>query len=100
MELTESQVEEVIRENIYHPEFRINVVDLGLIYDIEVSDGKINVVMTTPNPQSPKAGALASEVETLLTQEFENLQVGVSFTWEPEWNPNMMSNEAKAHLGY
>lgn len=95
MEPTEKQVEDVLSHNVFHPEFGANVVDLGLIYDIKIDNQEINVIMTTPNPRSSKAGSLAGDVEAILTSEFEDMMINVSLTWEPEWNPSMITDKEK-----
>lgn len=93
---TVDEVERILQDQVYHPEFEINVVDLGLIYHIQVEEKEINLVMTTPNPKSPKISSLAGEIEALLKGKFEQMEVEVSLTWEPEWNPSMIKEGAKA----
>ncbi len=93
---TIDEIERILQDKVYHPEFEINVVDLGLIYDIQVDEKEINLVMTTPNPKSPKISSIAGEIEALLNEKFEQMEVEVSLTWEPEWNPSMIKDRAKA----
>lgn len=93
---TVDEIERILRNEVYHPEFEINVVDLGLIYDIQVDEKEINLVMTTPNPKSPKISSMAGEIEALLNEKFEEMEVEVSLTWEPKWNPSMIKDRAKA----
>jgi len=99
----ETAITGTIREalrRVIDPELGYNIVDLGLIYDVTVDDGGVTVVtMTTTTPGCPAtnylksgAGEAASSVEGV---EF----VDVRLTYEPRWSPDMMTPEAKAHLG-
>ncbi|MBN9604041.1 MAG: NifU N-terminal domain-containing protein [Afipia felis] len=93
------QIREALRR-VIDPELGYNIVDLGLVYDVTVEDGGVTIVtMTTTTPGCPatnylKAGAgeAASSVDGV---EF----VDVRLTYEPRWSPDMMTPEAKAHLG-
>lgn len=99
MEPTSDAVREVLRQRVIDPELGINVVDLGLIYDVEVSGGQISVDMTLTTPGCPLAGALAAQVEEVLRQAFPGREVEVSLVWEPRWTPELMSEEARRHFG-
>ena len=99
MEVTQDAVREVLRERVIDPELGINVVDLGLIYDVEISGGQISVDMTLTTPGCPLAGTLAAQVEEVLRQAFPGFDVEVSLVWEPRWTPELMSEEARRHFG-
>ncbi len=92
---TESAVREVLRERVTDPESGINVVDLGLIYDVHSGDGSISVDMTLTSPASPMAGELPGEVEAVLRDAFPDHDVEVSVVWEPPWGPERMSEETR-----
>jgi metal-sulfur cluster biosynthetic enzyme len=101
MEITPDEVRECLRENTWDPELEINVVDLGLIYDIDVRDHKVYIEMTLTTPGCPLIGALASSVEAAIKAMFsEETDVDVNVVWDPPWSPEMMSAEAKAQLGF
>ena len=93
------QIREALRR-VIDPELGYNIVDLGLVYDVTVEDGGVTIVtMTTTTPGCPAtnylktgAGEAASSVDGV---EF----VDVRLTYEPRWTPDMMTPEAKAHLG-
>jgi metal-sulfur cluster biosynthetic enzyme len=93
------QIREALRR-VIDPELGYNIVDLGLVYDVTVEDGGVTIVtMTTTTPGCPAtnylktgAGEAASSVDGV---EF----VDVRLTYEPRWTPDMMTSEAKAHLG-
>jgi len=99
MEVTQDAVREVLRERVIDPELGINVVDLGLIYGVEISGGRISVDMTLTTPGCPLAGTLAAQVEEALRQAFPGFDVEVSLVWEPRWTPELMSEEARRHFG-
>jgi metal-sulfur cluster biosynthetic enzyme len=87
-------------ENVIDPELGINVVDLGLIYNIKIEEGKISVDMTLTTPGCPMAGMLAGSVEQEIRETFEGADVEVSLVWDPPWTPEMLSSAAKEQLGY
>jgi len=102
MNISADAVRECIRQKVYDPELGVNVVDLGLIYDIEIRDGKeIYVEMTLTTPGCPLYDTIASEVESALKERFgEDVEVDVNFVWDPPWTPAMMSEEAREELGF
>ena len=93
------QVIEVICE-IYDPEIPVNIYDLGLIYDVEVSDEcdvKITMTLTTPN--CPVAETLPIEVEEKCKTVTDVNNAKVEIVFEPIWTKDMMSEEARLELG-
>lgn len=101
MEITPDEVREVLREKVWDPELGINVVDLGLIYDIDVRDHKVYVEMTLTTPGCPLIGALAGNVEAAIKARFgEETDVDVNVVWDPPWTPELMSAEARSQLGF
>ena len=93
------QVIEVICE-IYDPEIPVNIYDLGLIYDVEVSDEcDVNITMTLTTPHCPVAETLPVEVEekVKIVPAVRNAKVEIVF--EPTWTKEMMSEEARLELG-
>jgi len=87
-------------ENVIDPELGINVVDLGLIYNIHINGDKISVDMTLTTPGCPMAGMLAGSVEQAVRQTFEGADVEVSLIWDPPWTPDRLSDAARQQLGY
>ena len=93
------QVIEVICE-IYDPEIPVNIYDLGLIYDVEVSDEcDVNITMTLTTPHCPVAETLPVEVEEKVKIVPAVRNVKVEIVFEPTWNKDMISEEAKLELG-
>ncbi len=99
MEITTTNVRSSL-ESVIDPELGINVVDLGLIYNIQIEDGKISVDMTLTTRGCPMAGMLAGSVEQALRESFPDSNVEVSLVWDPPWTPDMLSSDAKEQLGY
>ena len=92
--------EKVIEQlkTVYDPEIPVNIYDLGLIYNIETVDNNINIKMTLTTPGCSMGSAISRQIEnTLYALGAKN--VIVEILWDPPWNPNMMSDEAKAKLG-
>lgn len=87
-------------ENVIDPELGINVVALGLIYNIHINGNKISVDMTLTTPGCPMAGVLAGSVEQAVRQAFEGADVEVSLIWDPPWTPDRLSETARQQLGY
>ena len=86
-------------QTCYDPEIPVNIYDLGLIYDIEVTpENKVNIQMTLTSPACPVAGTLPGEVENKVKELPEVADAVVEVVWEPPWNPEMMSEAAKLEL--
>jgi metal-sulfur cluster biosynthetic enzyme len=95
-------VREAIRGNVYDPEIGINIVDLGLVYDIQVTDGKsVDVKMTLTSPGCPIGPQIIHGVQTYVKQSFPDLDaINIHIVWDPLWDPEMMSQDAKDALGF
>jgi FeS assembly SUF system protein len=87
-------------KEIFDPEIPVNIYDLGLIYGVEVTDGGHAVVtMTLTTPHCPVAESMPAEVELRVGAVPGVGDVEVSLVWDPPWNPQLMSDEAKLELG-
>lgn len=84
---------------VIDPELGYNIVDLGLVYDVEAQDGAVSVVMTTTTPGCPATGYLQQGAGDAVGELPGVEHVDVVLTYEPRWGPDMMSREAKAHFG-
>lgn len=85
---------------IYDPEIPVNIYELGLIYDIRVSDEcDVEIEMTLTSPNCPVAETLPVEVEEKVKVVEEVRNVKVNITFDPPWDKDMMSEEAKLELG-
>ena len=95
--------EDIIEElkTVYDPEIPVNIYELGLVYEINISDdGFVNIKMTLTAPGCPVAGDIIAEVDNK-TRKIEGVtDVNVMLTFDPPWNREMMSEEAKLELGF
>lgn len=97
--MTEEMVYAALKE-VIDPELGINVVDLGLIYDVNVEDGHIGIIMTLTTPGCPLHASFKNDIETTLWRAFPGLQgVTVELVWSPPWTPERITAEARAELG-
>ncbi len=94
---------ELIREalkDVYDPEIPCNIVDLGLVYDIQVKEGGVvYILMTLTYPGCPIGPAIVEQIEEAVGPLPGVKYVDVEFTFDPPWTPERMSEEAKALLG-
>jgi FeS assembly SUF system protein len=94
----EEQVIEQLR-SCYDPEIPVNIYELGLVYEIEVTpEGKVRVTMTLTSPMCPVAGSLPGDVEARLRVIPGVTDCRVEVTWEPPWGPDKMTEAAKLQL--
>ena len=96
MDTKEKIIDEI--RKIYDPEIPVNIYELGLIYDIEVSGKKAKIKMTLTTPNCPVAESLPKEVKESAMQVEEIDEVDLELVWDPPWNKNMMSDAAKLEL--
>lgn len=106
MNFTDDQIadigEEIIRvlKTVYDPEIPVDIYELGLIYDVQISEeADVKIIMTLTTPNCPVAETLPQEVKDKV-KEVENVkEVDLELTFEPSWTKDMMSEEAKFELG-
>ena len=99
---TKNLGEEIIKEicKIYDPEIPVNIYELGLIYDVKISDDNdVMIEMTLTSPNCPVAESLPLEVEEKVGKINGIKDVNVNIVFEPPWTKEMMSEEAKLELG-
>ena len=96
----EMKITEVL-QTIYDPEIPANIYDLGLVYSVDISDaGYVNITMTLTAPGCPVAGEIIAEVDNKVRNIEGVSDVNVMLTFDPPWNREMMSEEAKLELGF
>ncbi|MEM7036602.1 MAG: DUF59 domain-containing protein [Bacteroidota bacterium] len=96
----ENKVYDVIK-TIYDPEIPVNILELGLIYEVAVTPfGDAHIRMTLTSPNCPVAGSLPGEVEMKVETVPEIKSAEVELTFDPPWDQEMMSEEAKLELGF
>ena len=98
MELKEKIITEI--KKIYDPEIPVNIYELGLIYDIKISENfEVEIDMTLTSPNCPVAESLPKEVEDKVKSIEKVKDVKLNLTFDPPWNKEMMSEEARLELG-
>jgi FeS assembly SUF system protein len=86
---------------VYDPEIPVNIYELGLIYDLDVSpDGTVKIDMTLTSPACPVAGSLPGEVEAKVREVSGVEDVSVELVWDPPWTPDRMTEAARLELGF
>jgi len=83
---------------VYDPEVSVNIYDLGLIYEINIDDGAVNVLMTLTSPFCPAGDEIISDVISASYRAGAD-EVEVNITFQPEWGPDKISDEGKLELG-
>lgn len=98
---TNEEVRELIRARVKDPELMMNIVDLGLIYDVDITPEKtVEITMTLTSPGCPAGPEIITNVQRETHSAFPDVEeVNIHLTWSPFWNPDMMSEEAKEELG-
>ena len=87
-------------KTVYDPEIPVNVYDLGLIYEVDIDDEKnVTITMTLTAPNCPAADFILEDVRFKVSTVQGVNNVIVNLTFEPEWNRDMLSEEAKLELG-
>jgi metal-sulfur cluster biosynthetic enzyme len=87
-------------KGVEDPELGINIIDLGLVYRIDVDDdGDVQLYMTLTSPGCPAGPEIKNDVKSALSALGSINNVNVQFVFNPPWNPAMMSQEAKDELG-
>ncbi len=97
--VTKAQVREALKR-VIDPEIGINIVDLGLIYDVKVENDVAHVCMTLTVPGCPLINMLTQQAEKAVRAVEGIKDVKLELTWDPPWNPKMMSEDAKRKLGW
>lgn len=87
-------------QEVMDPELCINIVDLGLVYDITVEDKNIRISMTLSTPACPMGGIITANAKLAVEQMLVGYECNVALVWEPAWGPEMVSEEGKAELGW
>ena len=84
---------------VYDPEIPVNIVDLGLIYDVQVNDSNVYVQMTLTAPGCGMGPYIAQQAEWAI-QELDGVEeVEIELVFEPAWTPDLISEDARAQLG-
>jgi metal-sulfur cluster biosynthetic enzyme len=97
-ELSNAEAMEALKA-VIDPELGCNIVDLGLIYGIEIVGSRITVLLTLTTPGCPMHESLAAGVQSVLLHQPGVLEVDVQLIWDPPWTPDRLTEAGRAHLG-
>ena len=95
---TKEQVYEALHE-CYDPEIPVNIVELGLVYDVEVKDEQVAVKMTLTAPGCGMGTMIANDARQRILALDGVVEATVDLVWDPPWNPSMISETARQKLG-
>jgi FeS assembly SUF system protein len=99
MSTLHDQVIEVLR-TVYDPEIPVDIYEMGLVYEVDVDDdSNVHILMTLTSPMCPVAESLPPEVEEKVAAIEGVAKATVDVTWDPPWDPEMMSEAARLELG-
>ena len=96
--VTESEVWDALRL-VFDPEVPINIVDMGLVYDVRVEGKKVFVKMTLTMPGCMMGPSIAGDAQVRILALPGVEEANVEMVWDPPWHPSMMSEDAKIRLG-
>jgi metal-sulfur cluster biosynthetic enzyme len=93
-----------VLKTVYDPEIGVNIVDLGMVYTIDVKNFKgdkfnVNIEMTLTSPGCPLADIIAENVKSVVRNTGKCSKVDVNFVFDPPWNADMITAEGKMQLG-
>lgn len=101
--MTDTATSETVRDalrQVVDPELHMNIIDLGLVYDIAVENGAANVKMTLTSPGCPYGPYLLHQVNEAARSVVGIVDANVEVVWEPPWGPDKMTEEARLELGF
>lgn len=96
--LTQEAVRQVLRQ-VKDPELDMNIVDLGLVYDVEVADGEVRVKMTLTSPGCPAGPMITNDAYRVIRALDGVKDVDIEIVWEPYWTPERMDAKVRALMG-
>lgn len=99
MPVTVESVREALRQ-VKDPELGFNIVDLGLVYTIDITGGDVLVEMTLTSPGCPVGGQLLGEADAVIRELGGVKNVRVELVWEPFWTPERIDPKMRAYLGF
>ncbi|NBF39548.1 MAG: DUF59 domain-containing protein [Spirochaetes bacterium] len=86
-------------KKVIDPEIGLNIVDLGLVYNVEVKDDAIDVEFTLTSPGCPLGDMITNDIKQVVSDETGADTVNTNLVWDPPWSVEFMSEEAKLDLG-
>ena len=97
---TDADVRTALR-SVIDPEVGLNIVDLGLIYGVEISDNKLHIDLTMTTPACPMGDMILDDARRVLKGLApDDAEIEINLVWEPPWSPDKMSVNAHDHFGW
>jgi metal-sulfur cluster biosynthetic enzyme len=98
--MNKEQILDTLR-GVVDPEVGINIVDLGLVYRVDIQPGEVYIKITMTSPACPLHGVITANMDKVLRRAFPTLgYMTIELVWDPPWSPDMMSETAKKQLGW
>ena len=97
--LSEEQIRTALTK-VIDPEIGFNIVDMGLVYKIDIHDNSIIITMTLTTPGCPMHNSITDWAEKEIKNLDPLLDVKINLVWQPPWTPNMMNSNLRKSLGY
>jgi metal-sulfur cluster biosynthetic enzyme len=101
---TDMPSEDTVRaalRSVIDPEVGMNVVDLGLVYGIEIAPNRVRVAMTMTTPACPMGAMITEDARDAIRDIApDGTEIDVHLVWQPPWSPALMSDHAKQHFGW
>jgi metal-sulfur cluster biosynthetic enzyme len=97
---TKDDVMEALKK-VEDPELGMDIVDLGLVYDIEIADANVKVIHSLTSMGCPAGPMIQEDIANTVKETFPDVEdVELELTWDPPWTPELMSEDAKFILGF
>jgi metal-sulfur cluster biosynthetic enzyme len=87
-------------QTVLDPELQVSILDLGLIYRVEVESGRIEIDYTLTNPGCPVGPMIEEQIREALREITDIDDIQITLVWEPPWKPKLMSEDLRLSLGY
>jgi len=88
-------------KSVFDPEVGVNIVDLGLIYKVEIRPDEVYIQLTMTSPACPLHGVITKDMDNAMRRKFPDLgEMTIELVWDPPWSPELMSSAAKHQLGW
>ena len=92
-----AQIREAIRQQVIDPEMGVNIVDMGLIYEVNIKQNKVHIKMTLTSMGCPSGPEIMEQIRDVSTS-LSNMPTVVELVWDPAWNKDMLSEDAKNEI--
>jgi len=97
--VTKEEVLEILKKEVYDPEIGVNIVDLGLVYDVAVTNGDVRINMTMTSPMCPAVGMIVGQSKQVIHRIAGVTSCEITLVWNPPWSAEKMTDDAKMQLG-